>query len=79
MKQVKCVHCDDAISIPEKGEQIVNGETPLEHIERTGHPHVREPRPFSCDDCGNVWPYTGNADRPTCPNCKGKRAEPVDD
>jgi hypothetical protein len=32
-----------------------------------------------CDDCGNVWPYTGDADLPTCPNCKGKRTEAVDE
>lgn len=25
-----------------------------------------------CQNCGNVWPYTGDADRPTCPDCKGK-------
>lgn len=30
-----------------------------------------------CQDCDNVWPYTGDADRPTCPNCRGKRTEPV--
>lgn len=30
-----------------------------------------------CDNCGTVWPYTGDADRPTCPSCKGKRTEPV--
>jgi len=34
---------------------------------------------YECDDCGNVWPYTGSADRPTCPNCDGKRTDPVAD
>lgn len=32
-----------------------------------------------CDDCGNVWPYTGDADRPTCPSCQGKRTSAVSD
>ena len=26
-----------------------------------------------CEGCGNVWAYSGDADRPTCPNCRGKR------
>lgn len=45
-----------------------------------GEPLTRTLIPLrECDDCGNVWPYTGDADRPTCPNCKGKRTEPVGD
>jgi hypothetical protein len=32
-----------------------------------------------CADCANVWPYTGDADRPTCPNCAGKRTARVDE
>jgi len=32
---------------------------------------------YECDDCGNVWPYTGDADRPTCSNCRGKRVHLV--
>lgn len=76
MRQVECVECVDTVSIPEKGEQIVSGETPLEHIERTGHPHVREPRPLACDDCGYLWMYTGDSERPTCPNCRGKKVRP---
>lgn len=35
--------------------------------------------PFrECDDCGLSWPYTGESDLPTCPNCKGKRTNPVE-
>lgn len=30
-----------------------------------------------CQDCGNTWAYTGDADRPTCPDCRGKRTAPV--
>jgi hypothetical protein len=30
-----------------------------------------------CNGCGNVWPYTGDAARPTCPNCRGKRTTRV--
>lgn len=32
---------------------------------------------YQCKDCGNVWPYTGDADRPTCSDCRGKRTAPV--
>lgn len=31
----------------------------------------------SCQDCGNTWAYLGDSDRPTCPECKGKRTVPV--
>lgn len=34
--------------------------------------------PYQCDDCGNRWMYGGNADRPTCPQCRGKRTEKVE-
>lgn len=34
---------------------------------------------YQCADCDHLWPYTGDADRPTCPECKGKRTSPVDD
>jgi len=27
---------------------------------------------LACPKCAKVWPYGGNADRATCPNCKGK-------
>lgn len=26
-----------------------------------------------CKECGNVWPYSGDADRPTCSSCRSKR------
>lgn len=32
---------------------------------------------FECEDCGNVWPYSGDADRPTCSDCRGKKTRPV--
>lgn len=73
MRQVECVNCGETVTIADRGEQIIDGETPLEHIERTGHPHVREPRALVCDDCGYLWMYGGAAERPTCPNCRGKR------
>lgn len=75
MREQDCVHCGDTVVVPEDGEQIVHGETPIEHVERTGHTHVREPRPTGCPHCGNLWMYTGGAERATCPNCRGK-AEP---
>lgn len=34
---------------------------------------------YECEDCENTWAYTGDADRPTCSNCRGKRAHPVGD
>jgi hypothetical protein len=34
---------------------------------------------YECDDCGNVWAYTGDADRPSCSNCRGKRTHPAAD
>lgn len=36
--------------------------------------HERE-----CLNCGHVWTYTGDHDRPTCPNCKRKNTQPVDE
>lgn len=77
MKQVECVNCGDTVVIPNRGEPVISGETPLGHIQRTGHPHKREPRPYACDDCEYVWMYSGDYDNPTCPNCRGKRTEPV--
>lgn len=32
---------------------------------------------YECEECGNVWAYTGDADRPTCSTCRGKRVKPV--
>lgn len=75
MRQKECVHCGDAIVIADKDEQIVDGETPLEHLDRTGHVHEHTPQATGCSACGYLWMYQGGADRATCPNCKSK-AEP---
>ena len=32
---------------------------------------------YHCEACGYTWAYGGDADRPTCPNCRGKRVSPV--
>jgi len=32
---------------------------------------------YECNACGHTWAYTGSADRPTCPECKGKNVAPV--
>ena len=32
---------------------------------------------YSCRGCGHTWSYTGDADRPSCPKCKGKAVAPV--
>lgn len=78
MKELTCNHCGDAVYLAERGEMLEGYETPLEHLDRTGHA-ARSPVTMVCNDCGNVWPYTGSADRPTCPNCAGKSVEPADD
>lgn len=78
MKEIQCNHCDESVHLRDKGERLKGYETPLEHMERTGH-SPRSPEVRKCNGCENVWPYTGNADRPTCPNCAGKRTEPVGD
>jgi ribosomal protein S27E len=72
MREIECVKCCDTVVVAERGESITEGETPIEHMERTGHAHVREPVPTGCSDCGNIWMYGGNADRATCPNCRSK-------
>ena len=77
MKQATCNHCSDTVCVPERGERVINGETPMEHFERAGHAY-NSPETRVCNDCEYVWPYTGKSDQPTCPNCKGKRTESTD-
>lgn len=72
MRTKNCVHCGDAVVLADQGERVTQGETPREHMERTGHVHIHEPKPMVCKHCGNVWMYSGGADRITCPNCRGK-------
>lgn len=72
MKQIECDHCGDTVVIPQKEETVVEGETPVEHMERAGHPHKREPVLTACPDCEFAWYYGGTAARATCPNCRGK-------
>jgi len=80
MKEIQCNHCDESVYLLEGAEiKLGDGrESPLEHMERTGHA-PQSPVVRKCEDCENVWPYTGSADRPTCPNCRGKRTAPVND
>ncbi len=79
MIERSCNHCDDSVYLAEGGESLEGYETPLDHLERTGHAY-NEPVIRKCLDCGNVWGYSGDSDRPTCsnPNCRGKRTELVD-
>jgi len=72
MKKVTCDRCDDEVVVADREEDVVNGETPVEHLNRTGHAHRREPRLTGCSKCGSVWYYTGDANRATCPDCKTK-------
>lgn len=72
MRKFDCAHCGDTVVVPDGNEQVVQGETPLEHLDRTGHNWKREPRLTACSHCGFSWYYTGSADRATCPNCKAK-------
>lgn len=83
MKPIECNTCGEITYILERGEKQVretSKETPLDHMERTGHdprqPPKRERR--ACNECGNVWWYQGDGERPTCPNCKGKNNERVE-
>lgn len=83
MKKIECNICGEPTYLLERGEIQVretSKETPIDHLERTGHdprqPPERERR--QCNSCGNVWWYEGTADRPTCPNCKGKNTEQTD-
>ena len=77
MRQEACKHCGDVVCVPQKGEEVINGETPLEHLERTGHAY-NSAEIHVCEVCGYVWPYTGESNQPTCPNCKGKRTKAVE-
>lgn len=74
MHEFNCVHCGEKVVVAGnmEGEVIVEGETPVEHMNRTGHAPVSEPRPTGCPHCGNLWMYQGSADRATCPKCRGK-------
>jgi hypothetical protein len=86
MHEITCNTCGEPTYLLERGEVQVRDlpdgkESPADHLERTGHepraPPEREQR--TCKDCGNVWWYAGGADRPTCPNCRGKKTEAVDE
>jgi len=72
MEIVTCDTCGDRVVIAAADETVTEGETPLEHLDRTGHTHTREPQLTACANCGFAWYYTGTADRATCPNCKTK-------
>jgi len=72
MKRIECDHCGSVVVIAERAETVTKGETPVEHLERTGHSHVREPQMTGCPNCENIWMYGGDADRATCPNCHSK-------
>jgi len=73
-----CNVCEVTIYIPDRGEQADGYETPMSHFESEGHVYnkltVRK-----CKDCDLVWGYGGSADRPTCPNCRGKRTVEIED
>lgn len=78
MKKRTCNHCGDAVYLAESGEHFDGHETPFEHYERTGHA-FNQPVIRRCLDCDYVWGYSGNSDRPTCANCRGKRTVPIDE
>jgi len=72
MPQFECNVCGETVAVGGKGgEEPIRGESALEHMEQTGHSPKR-PQVAACNDCGNVWNYTGDADKPTCSNCRGK-------
>jgi len=71
MKRIECNVCDETVVMADRGGEVKRGETPVEHMERTGH-NPRKPSVAACNDCGNVWNYSGESDTPTCSNCRGK-------
>ena len=84
MKPIECNTCGETCYLLERGEKQVretSKETPLDHMRRAGHdprePPEIVPERRQCNSCGNVWWYTGDADRPTCPHCRGKDTEPA--
>jgi len=78
MQTLTCAVCGETLVVGlDTGS--ADDETPREHHARTGHnPRKQETETRACEDCGNVWPYSGDADLPTCPNCKGKRTTAVE-
>lgn len=73
-----CKQCGDTVTVPQQGEMVQSGETPMQHFERTGHAY-NQPEMRVCNACEATWPYGGSADRPTCPKCGGKNTEPLSD
>lgn len=72
MKRRTCDECGETVVLAdEPAEVVTSGETPVEHMTRTGHSPC-QPTLMKCRDCENIWAYTGSATRPTCPNCQGK-------
>lgn len=78
MTKITCNECGEELVTSERGETVVRGTTPLKHMQETGH-SPRAPVLHACHDCDNVWWYTGNSDYPTCPECKGKNTDPVEE
>ena len=79
MREKTCVNCGEIVVVAEQGETVTGGETPREHLDRTGHVHVREPVPTDCEHCGNVWMYQGDAERVSCPRCRNKTTAGLSD
>lgn len=82
MRPLECNICGETTYLLERDEIQVRStskETPLDHLNRTGHDPRQPPEyeRWQCDSCGNVWYYQGDADRPTCPECRGKATQPV--
>jgi len=71
-RKKECDHCGDTVVLPNRNETVVKGETPIEHLKRTGHNYRREPVLTGCHGCGTTWWYGGGADRATCPTCNLK-------
>lgn len=68
MKQRDCPECGDILSV---SEDETENETPVEHFNRTGHLACDIPVPVGCEQCGNIWFYSGSQSNPTCSYCRG--------
>lgn len=79
MKKINCNTCGESTYLIKQVDTKMEKETPRDHLARTGHdPRMRAGERRACESCGNVWWYHGDGDRPTCPECKGKRTSTTD-
>lgn len=71
-----CTECSQELAVPDKWAMEDHGTdeedlpTPVEHYKNAGHLPLQKPVATGCHRCGNIWFYTGDKRKATCPNCK---------